>query len=252
MAKAPKSRRRRPAPPQPGLIGRAVRGLFRLVWGYVWRLGMVVALIVAAATGYYYSTLPTSAELFDGRGSGSVRLYDANERIFAWRGEQYGGDLAIQDVSPHLVDAVIAVEDKRFYGHFGLDPRGIARAMYVNFQGPAAGARRLDDYPAAGQERLPDRAPHAGTQDQGSADGAGLGAEILQGRNPLGLHEPGLSGRRHLRVRSRRPALFRQVRAQSFGCRGRDAGRSAAGALRTCADQRLAAVAGPRRDSSSA
>ena len=32
------------------------------------------------------------------------------------------------------VDAVIAAEDRRFYSHIGLDPRGIARAMYVNFK----------------------------------------------------------------------------------------------------------------------
>lgn len=129
---APK--RRRASRSGPGLIGRAVRGLFRLVWGFAWRLTLVLGLVIAGATGYYYSMLPPSAALFDGRGSGSVRLYDTTGGIFAWRGEQYGGDLSVRSASPHLIKAVVAAEDRRFYSHVGIDPRGIARALYVNFR----------------------------------------------------------------------------------------------------------------------
>ena len=117
-----------------GLIGRTVRGAFRLVFGFVWRLTAVVALVVFGAAAFFYTQLPAYDQLFDGRGVGSVTLKDTNGNIFAWRGEQYGGDLSVDQVSPHLVNAVIAAEDKRYYGHIGLDPRGIARAMYVNFQ----------------------------------------------------------------------------------------------------------------------
>ena len=118
----------------PGLIGRAVRGVFRLVFGFLWRIGAVIALVILGAAGFFYSQLPPYEQLFDGRGVGSVTLTDVNGNIFAWRGEQYGGDLSVNQVSPHLVNAVIAAEDKRYYSHIGLDPRGIARAMYVNIQ----------------------------------------------------------------------------------------------------------------------
>ena len=119
---------------KPGLIGRAVRGLIRLFWAVTWRMAAIVALVVAGATTYYYAQLPASQQLFDGRGTGSVTLRDDAGRIFAWRGEQYGGELRVSEVSPHLVNAVIAAEDKRYYSHFGLDPRGIARALWVNFR----------------------------------------------------------------------------------------------------------------------
>ena len=119
---------------QLGLIGHGVRVVFRLVFGLIWRLTAVVALIVFAAAAFFYSQLPSYEELYDGRGVGAVTLSDVHGDVFAWRGEQYGGDLSVEDVSKHLVNAVIAVEDKRFYGHFGLDPRGIARAMVVNIQ----------------------------------------------------------------------------------------------------------------------
>lgn len=41
--------------------------------------------------------------------------------------------VAIDDVSPRLVDAIIAVEDKRFYQHGGVDPIAVARAVAINF-----------------------------------------------------------------------------------------------------------------------
>ncbi|MEM7057393.1 MAG: PBP1A family penicillin-binding protein [Pseudomonadota bacterium] len=121
----------------PGIIGRAVRSVFRLIWAVAWRVTGVVALIVGVATFYYYSQLPPATELFHGRAVGSVTLRDDTGEIFAWRGEQYGGDLRATEVSEHLVNAVIAAEDKRYYRHFGLDPRGIARAMYENYKAGA-------------------------------------------------------------------------------------------------------------------
>jgi penicillin-binding protein 1B len=41
--------------------------------------------------------------------------------------------LGPEDVPPFLINALIAVEDRQFYRHFGLDLRGIARAFWINF-----------------------------------------------------------------------------------------------------------------------
>ncbi|MEO1459181.1 MAG: PBP1A family penicillin-binding protein, partial [Pseudomonadota bacterium] len=94
----------------------------------------VAALILAGTTAYFYSTLPSSDALFDGRGGGSVTMLDRNGNVFAWRGEQYGGDLRASEVSPHLIHAIVATEDRRFWRHLGLDPIGLARAMVANFR----------------------------------------------------------------------------------------------------------------------
>ncbi|MDA1193439.1 MAG: transglycosylase domain-containing protein, partial [Candidatus Poribacteria bacterium] len=40
----------------------------------------------------------------------------------------------IKQLPPHLIDAIIAIEDKRYFGHIGLSPRGIARAAAANFK----------------------------------------------------------------------------------------------------------------------
>ena len=93
---------------------RLVLGSLRLLWAVGFRLGLVGAFVLGAATFYFYTELPSSDALFDGRGGGSVTMLDRNGNVFAWRGEQYGGDLSASQVSPHLVHAIIATEDRRF------------------------------------------------------------------------------------------------------------------------------------------
>jgi len=131
------SRTPRGSAPRPGLVERSLRWIFRRVFGLIWWVGFRAALIVGvtlgAATWYFYVTLPPMSELLDGRDRGSVTLRDRSGQTFAWRGEQYVSTRA-ETASRHLVNAVIATEDKRFYGHFGLDPQGIARAILANMR----------------------------------------------------------------------------------------------------------------------
>ena len=125
-----------------GAVRRLLRWVWRLVWGLTWRLGAVVALIVALAVGYQYVGLPEASALLDGRARGSVTLLDRHGEVFAWRGEQFGGVVTTETVSPHLKNAIIATEDKRFYRHFGISPRGIASAVRINLsegRGPLSG-----------------------------------------------------------------------------------------------------------------
>ena len=147
-AKAPKKKRapraKRPAPKGPlGWVARVTRFFMRLIWGVTWRIGVVVALIVAGAVGYFYTTLPEDVTaLLDARTRGSVTMLDREGKVYAWRGETYGGPVRVENVSPHLKNAVVATEDKRFYRHFGVSPRGIASAIKINLsegRGPLSG-----------------------------------------------------------------------------------------------------------------
>ncbi|MCV6594994.1 MAG: penicillin-binding protein [Silicimonas sp.] len=118
------------------------RFVFRLIWGIGWRITALVTLAIVAMVLYYAAALPPVTALLDGRSRGSVTLLDRDGSIFAWRGEQFGGQITADTVSPHLKNAVIATEDKRFYGHFGVSPRGIASAVRINLsegRGPLSG-----------------------------------------------------------------------------------------------------------------
>ncbi|MEL7343989.1 MAG: PBP1A family penicillin-binding protein [Pseudomonadota bacterium] len=116
--------------------------LVRLLWRITWRAGLVGAVALAAVVVYFAATIPGIDELTDGRARGSVTMLDRDGRVYAWRGEQFGGQITASTVSPHLKNAVIATEDKRFYWHPGIDPRGIASAVRINLsegRGPLSG-----------------------------------------------------------------------------------------------------------------
>ena len=110
------------------------RLLARVLWALAWRGAVVLALIVGVAVAYNYMGLPDLDELADGRARGSVTLQDRSGETYAWRGDQFGGLVTVDGVSPHLRDAVVASEDKRFYRHLGVSPRGIAGAIRSNLR----------------------------------------------------------------------------------------------------------------------
>lgn len=125
-----------------GIFRRFFRWMWRLIWGLTWRVGAVAGLLLALAIGVVYSTLPDVGALLDGRARGSVTMLDREGKVFAWRGDQFGGVITADTVSPHLKHAVIATEDKRFYRHFGVSPRGVASAVRINLsegRGPLSG-----------------------------------------------------------------------------------------------------------------
>jgi 1A family penicillin-binding protein len=122
---------------------RAILGFaWRILWGIGWRVGVVVVLVTGLAVAYIYAGLPEYQALMDGRARGSVTILDREGEVFAWRGDQFGGVVTADTVSPYLKNAVIATEDRRFYLHPGVDPIGIASAIRINLRegrGPLQG-----------------------------------------------------------------------------------------------------------------
>ena len=124
------------------ILAAIISWTFRLIGRLALYGAAVVAVILAAAVFYFYTTLPPVGDLLDGRARGSVTLLDRNDQVYAWRGEQFGGQITAQTVSPYLKNAIIATEDRRFYRHFGISPRGIASAIRINLsagRGPLSG-----------------------------------------------------------------------------------------------------------------
>lgn len=133
-------------PRKRGLIGRFVFGIlgffWRLIWGLTKTVGFISATILAGVIFYFYAQLPAVTDLIDARSRGSVTFLDREDKVYAWRGETFGGMITAETVSPFLHDAVVATEDRRFYRHFGISPRGIASAIRINIaegRGPLEG-----------------------------------------------------------------------------------------------------------------
>jgi len=130
---------------RPGLIGfiaAFIGGIFRALWRLVFGGAAIVGIMIGIGIFYFAAQMPPVETVIDGRARGSVTLADYQGEVFAWRGDQFGGVITTNTVSPHLVNAVVAQEDKRFYSHFGISPRGIASAVRINLRagrGPLSG-----------------------------------------------------------------------------------------------------------------
>ena len=114
----------------------------KAIWRFFWRTSLIVFLGMSIAVSYYYLGLKEFESLLDERSRGSVTLENNMGEFFAWRGDNFSENLTANNISPHLKNAVLATEDRRFYTHFGISPRGIASAVYINLKegrGPLSG-----------------------------------------------------------------------------------------------------------------
>ena len=164
------------------------------------------------------------------------------------RGEMSGTDVPIKELPPYLPKAFIAIEDRRFYSHFGVDPIGLGARRRRQRAPPRRVAGRLDHHPAARQEPVPDPGAHALAQDAGTGAGALARAQVQQGGDSRALSQPRLFRLRRLRGRGGGAALFRQVRAPGEGGRGRDAGRPGEIAVAAGAEPQSRRRRAPRAD----
>ncbi len=80
------------------LIVGLITGLFRLIWRFSLRLGVIIALVVVGAVVWFAITLPPVSAQLDARALGSVTFLDRDREVFTWRGEQFGG--AITALAP--------------------------------------------------------------------------------------------------------------------------------------------------------
>src|SRR6516165_9891649 len=62
----------------------------------------------------------------------TIEIIGTDGSVLAQRGEMAGANVSLKDLPPYLPKAFIAIEDRRFYSHFGIDPIGIARAAVTN------------------------------------------------------------------------------------------------------------------------
>ena len=101
-----------------------------LVWGG--SLAIWGAVAITALVAWYAYDLPRIDEIAAVTRRPSVTLMAADGTLLTTYGEVYGETLDVRDLPPHLPQAVLAVEDRRFYDHFGIDLLGLARAMLAN------------------------------------------------------------------------------------------------------------------------
>lgn len=109
-----------------GFLGKAT------YWSFV--LGLWGGIALVAILGYFAATLPQSTTWNIPQRPPNAKIISADGQLIANRGLTGGASITLNDMSPYIPQAVIAIEDKRFKSHFGFDPIGFTRAMVTNIR----------------------------------------------------------------------------------------------------------------------
>jgi penicillin-binding protein 1A len=99
-------------------------------WGAVTGLWLFIAALGAVAI--IGARLPPIQSLEVPKRPPSIQIVDCHGRTLATRGDMGGAAIPLKLLPPYVPQAFIAIEDRRFYAHHGIDPTGLARAVVAN------------------------------------------------------------------------------------------------------------------------
>lgn len=108
------------------------KSLFGSTLKWLFVLGLWAGMFVVALCAWYAAELPSITQNADFQRKTAIIVKSETGDIIGRYGDIVGNKITVDDVPQHLIDAVLAIEDRRFYYHFGIDPIGFARAMFVN------------------------------------------------------------------------------------------------------------------------
>jgi penicillin-binding protein 1A len=99
-------------------------------WGAV--LGLWAVIAAVGVVVWVGAHLPPIQSLEIPKRPPTIQIVGMDGSVLAQRGEMAGANVALKELPPYLPKAFIAIEDRRFYSHYGVDPFGIARAAVTN------------------------------------------------------------------------------------------------------------------------
>src|SRR5829696_3373208 len=118
--------------------------LRRLVYGAV-VAGIWAVIAVSGIIAYHAAQLPPIDQLAVPKRPPNIAILAADGTLLANRGETGGRTVGLKELPPYLPKAFVAIEDRRFFDHWGIDPVGVTRAIVrnVTHRGVAQGGSTL-------------------------------------------------------------------------------------------------------------
>lgn len=119
-------------------LGRIIRFFF--YWGFVAAIWIGIA--ITGVVVYYAMQLPAADTWAVPERPANIRIVAADGQLMSNRGKMGGEAVSFRELPHYVPAAVIAIEDRRFMSHFGVDPIGILGAIRINLtegRGPLTG-----------------------------------------------------------------------------------------------------------------
>lgn len=112
---------------------RVLKTLILSLISIILLLIIIASIFIIVVILQYLPNLPDPSTLLYYNPPVKTTIYDAKARPLAELYAERRIVVPVKDIPKYLMDAVVAIEDERFYSHTGIDIRGIARALYRDF-----------------------------------------------------------------------------------------------------------------------
>jgi penicillin-binding protein 1A len=113
---------------------RPRRGLIGWAWFFAWRGALLGSILLGGLFTYIYFNLEHSGLLKIPDREPGIMVLAADGTSLAQQGAFFGDEVRVGDLPDYVPNAIIAIEDRRFYSHFGVDPLGLGRAVLTNWR----------------------------------------------------------------------------------------------------------------------
>ncbi|MCZ8375310.1 MAG: PBP1A family penicillin-binding protein [Beijerinckiaceae bacterium] len=118
--------------PAPKRSRRRGRGFFGTLFYWSFVMGLWALLALGGVVAYFAMKLPPIDQLSVPKRPPNIAILASDGTLIANRGETGGSTVPIAELPPYVGKAFVAIEDRRFYQHFGIDLAGLARAVVKN------------------------------------------------------------------------------------------------------------------------
>ena len=108
--------------------------LRRRIFVYLFNLCLICVVGVLGYVGYVYLRMPSLDSILNETRSPAIMILDSAGNEIRSSGRIMGTPVSTETLPPHVWQAIVAIEDKRFFQHGPLDFRGIARAIVSNLR----------------------------------------------------------------------------------------------------------------------
>ncbi len=110
------------------------RSVIKWILGKLFKLGLLAVVAVACVFGFAWFTLNERGLFKIPERAPGIMMVASDGSVLAELGTFYGDEARLEEIPDYIPNAIVAMEDRRFRMHYGVDPIGITRAIIRSIQ----------------------------------------------------------------------------------------------------------------------